>query len=560
MRAIHRGVLLLALLGAGLAAVAAPAPGAEAGPGGGEAAALQALEACRESYERQSFDEARELAVRAEEVYRAMLEERPDAVAAHVGIARAQMECRIGAASMMEQMSLMGSIEKHLARVLEIDPEHGEARLLYAALLYNVPPFLGRSDDAISHLEILLGSDDGPRTPDVYLMLGDLYLRGGETEKAVDVWRRGAERFPDSAALRQRLQDAAPSPAQGERQGVESHGQDPATQELGTQDLAARLRARTRAEVGRPEVVGLAAAVVLDGETLLLDAFGLADVENRVPLTTAAVFRLGSISKQLTAAVILELEAEGRLSVDDRLAAWLPAEHRRAAGEVRLHHLLSHTSGLPPEAVEGPDWIAASLAAPRLGRPGERYAYSNLGYGLLGRVAERAGGKPWRELLQETLLTPLGLEHTLLCDRREIIPHRAAGYVWQGDRLLNAAPVRPTPTLFAAGLVCSTVEDLVAWQLALHGGRVLDPARYRRMVTPPAVSAAEGTTYAFGLRVHAPRGRRVIRHSGGISGFLSELAYYPDEELVVAVLTNSQNSDPRTLGFELADLVLGADG
>jgi CubicO group peptidase (beta-lactamase class C family) len=122
--------------------------------------------------------------------------------------------------------------------------------------------------------------------------------------------------------------------------------------------------------------------------------------------------------------------------------------------------------------------------------------------------------------------------------------------------MVHAPIVEGSPALLWAGGLCSTVEDLLRWQRALHGGALLAAASSQAMTSPPRLEGQETTTYAYGLRVHAPRGRRVYQHSGGIDGFLAEAAYYPAEELSIVVLMNSDGGDPRSLGFELAEIVL----
>ena len=512
----------------------------------GLAAGTSALERCREAARRQSWEEAAVLAGEAEEAFAGVAAGSPDHVAARVGAAQALMECRIEAAPMMEKVALMQAIEEQLAAALAADPDHWEARYVYGAFLYHVPPFLNRTDDAIVHLERLVAGEDtvgASRSPEPYRMLGDLYRRRDRAADARAAWRKGLDRHPGAADLQERLraaeEAAAPAPAS-----------TPSPPEA---VLEERLRRRLETEVARPEVAGMAVGVVRRGDPLLVEGFGFADLENEVPATPRTVFRIGSITKQFTAAAVLRLAEEERLDLDDPVSRWLPEAAR--AGEVRLHHLLSHTAGLPRDPVGSSTWIADSLAAPRLGAPGERYGYSNVGYGLLGLVVERASGTSWPAYLEAAFFGPLGMTATRPCDPREIIPRRAEGYTWLGDRLFNDDPLRYGPALMASGGLCSTLEDLLRWQSALHGGPLLAPESYRRMTTPPGVAAPEGTTYGFGVRVDAPRGSKVIHHSGGISGFLSELAWYPGEELAVAVLTNSEATDPRGLGFDLADLV-----
>lgn len=534
-------------------------------PSGADQDALEAgrraLEQCTAAAERQSSIEAATQAQVAEESFATLLDVDPANLEARLGIVRTLLQCRIEAAPMMEKMELLQRIESELSQVLAVAPDHWEAHFLYGTLLYNVPPFLGRTEDAIDHFEALIEMEDesrGPVAPEPYLFLGDLYRRQGSEKQAVEIWRRGRERFPREAGFDERL--ATPADSQATESSVSEHTAAPPPSRADaakppTDALRAALRGLIEREIARPEVPGLAVAVARHGEPLLREGGGMADVENEVLMTADSVVRIGSLTKQFTAVAVLRLAEQGTLAVDDPLARWLEARPSEAVEGVTLRHLLNHTSGLPQDPVEGGDWIADSLAAPRVGAPGERYAYSNLGYALLGRVLEAASGERFDRLLEDEVLSPAGLEATALCDERAIVPRRAQGYTWRGNRLLNDDPVRPSTALTYAGGLCSTVRDLLTWQLALHGGQVLSPAGYRTMLAVPTVADPAGTTYAAGLRIEAPREHQVIHHSGAISGFLSELAYYPQAELAIAVIANSEAADPRALGYEIAAML-----
>jgi CubicO group peptidase (beta-lactamase class C family) len=516
--------------------------------------AERALAGCRTAVERESADEAAELAARAEEAFERALASDP--VRSHLGLARTLLECRIEAAPMLEKAVLMQRIEHHLGAVLERDPDHLEARFLYGALLWGAPPFLGRTDDAIGHFETLLEGAESrgeTATAEAYLYLGDLYARKDRREDARATWERGRKLYPRVDAFEERLATEPPDAAEPPSKPTSAPGAAGSEESRGAGSQAIRLR--LEAEVARPEIPGLAVALARGEEVLLLEGFGLADLENGVAMTPDSVVRIGSISKQFAAATALRLVEEGALDVDGAAARWLP-EQRRALAGITVRHLLNHTAGLPQDAVGAADWLERSLAEPRVGEPGERYAYSNLGYALLGRILEAAGGEAYPALLERLVLGRAGLRATRPCDERAIVPHRAQGYAWRGDRLLNDDPVLATPSLLYAGGLCSTARDLLRWQRALHGGEVLGADAYALLVEIPGVRDPAGTTYAAGLRVHAPRGRRVLQHSGGITGFLTEVAYYPATRLAIVVLTNSDAASPRALGFELAEMTL----
>lgn len=542
---------------AALALAATPVVAADSLAMGGEA-----LEQCRDATRRGSPAEAREAADRAEGHYAELLESESSNLAARVGRARVLLECRMAPAVMMERAVLMQRIEADLDAALALDARHWEARFLLATLLYNVPPFLGRRDDAVRHLETLIEQQElvgAPTVAEPYVMLGDLLEQRGDAERAREVWQHGARLYPESEALRERIARSA-VPAATPTGTAQESGPATVDPSAAREGVVERLVARLEREASRPQIAGLSVGIEQRGERILVRGFGLAELEHGVPATAQSVYRVGSITKQFTAAAVLLLAEEGALALDDGVAQWLPAQLRPRVAGIELRHLLSHTSGLTPDPVVAADWLRDGLERSRVGAPGERYAYSNFGYALLGLAIEAATSRPWEAVLEERLWSPAGMGSTGLCRRDEIVPHRARGYAWQGDRMLHAPAVEESPALHWAGGLCSTAEDLLRWQRALHGGELLSDASHQAMTSPPRLEGAEGTTYAFGLRVHAPRGRRVYQHSGGIDGFLAEAAYYPAEKLSIVVLMNSDGGDPRALAFELAEIVLATDG
>lgn len=531
--------LLLGLITAP-AGAAVLAPGA-ASPDAHLARGRTALTACAEALERRSEAEAAALADEAEAAFE---DARPgDPLAADLGLAKTLLQCRIEPAPMMEKVALTGRIEAHLQAVLALDPDHREGHFLYGVLLYHLPPFLGRTDDAIGHLSRVLELGPGAPPP-AYLYLGELHQRAGRPGRAQEVWRAGATAHPEDPALAERLAPAAEPPEPPGSPGTAVAPPPAAGPEGRLRDLAAA--------VPSPAVPGVAVGLARGDEVLLLDGFGLADVENRVPMTADHVLRIGSVSKQFAAVLALRLAEAGRLSVDDPVARWLPG-HGDALEGIRVRHLLTHTSGLPRDATGTARWLEESLALGRSGAPGERYEYSNLGYALLGRVAEAAGGAPHTRLLEDWVLEPAGLAATAPCDERAVVPRRAQGYAWRGGALHNDDRLAETPELSFAGGLCSTARDLLRWLQVLHGGGFLSAESYRQLVTPPGVSDPAGTTYAAGLQTVDAAGRPALRHSGAVSGFVAETVYRPEARLAVVVLANGEAADPRRTAAELLD-------
>ncbi len=311
---------------------------------------------------------------------------------------------------------------------------------------------------------------------------------------------------------------------------------------------------------------GTSVGVVRGSDTLVLKGFGLANVEDSVPATASTVYRIGSITKQFTAAAILRLVEQGKVQLDAPVSTYLP-KFPREDGRVTVRQLLTHTSGLPnyTELPEFADVRRADLADGQLvalfgGRPldfppGTRWHYSNSGYYTLGLVLQQLGGVPYAVYLDQTILKPMGLEHTLYCGVEPLIPHRAAGYSVTSDEVVNASYLS-MHLPGAAGALCSTVGDLLRWQQALVGGRVVRPETYREMTTPAALRDGTHPTYGFALGLYTLHGHTAVEHSGGINGFSADLAYYPTDSLSVVVLMNSDGGDASLLARRIAELVM----
>ncbi len=305
------------------------------------------------------------------------------------------------------------------------------------------------------------------------------------------------------------------------------------------------------AAVAEHRTAGVSVAVVKNGRTVLAKGYGFADLENDVPATAETVFRIGSITKQFTSAAIMKLMEQGKLSLDDTLQKFLP-NFPAQGNRVTVRHLLNHTSGIKSYTSLGPKWargvrldlapdslIALFANEPFDFKPGNAWSYDNSGYFLLGMIIEKLSGKTYGQYVQDELFTPLGLKSTIYCDQAPLIKHRAQGYALRPDgKFINAEPLSMTQP-YAAGSLCSTVNDLAAWTLALSSGKVVSPASYKLMSTPGTLNDGKPLTYGFGLGTGVLGGHRQVSHNGGINGFISELHHYPDDSLVTVVLTNT---------------------
>jgi len=304
-----------------------------------------------------------------------------------------------------------------------------------------------------------------------------------------------------------------------------------------------------------------AVLVAKDGVPVLEKGYGLANVELAVPNTPQMKFLIGSVTKQFTAAAILRLQEQGKLAVDDPLTRHLPSYPRDPGDRITIHHLLSHTSGLgnytddaalmARRTVDLPvaDLVATFQDQPLLFEPGTAWQYSNSGYVLLGLIVEAASGRTYEEFLQEQFFAPLGMSGTGYAHNDAILPLRACGYALAGDTLVNATRIAMTLP-YAAGALYSTVGDLLLWDQALHGDRVLTADSRRQLFTPVRQD------YGYGWMMLERAGHRLIFHSGGIDGFTSHLARYPDDGLTIVVLCNNQSVDASGIGFALAAIML----
>ncbi|HSM05899.1 MAG TPA: alpha/beta fold hydrolase, partial [Longimicrobiales bacterium] len=339
--------------------------------------------------------------------------------------------------------------------------------------------------------------------------------------------------------------------------------QDPA-------DLAQQLAAIAAAPVEAGQVAGVAAAVVRGTDTLLFMSHGAADLELGAPLPLDAVFMVGSVTKTVTAAAILQLVDAGRVGLDESLDTYLP-DYPLQGRTVTLRNLLNHTSGIPGytemTAYRGLQWrslprdslLTLVSGQPFEFEPGTAMSYSNTGYFLLGRVIEAVTGLSYAEVLERNLFGPLGMDRSRYCSDSELMEGRVTGYSRGPDAALRRADPVDHTWPYAAGSVCATVGDLMMFSTALHGGEILSPTGYRAMTHPDTLAGGHALRYGLGLFLETDaRGRPMIHHSGAIEGFLSEMRYYPEDDLHVVVLMNTLGvARPEAVATALADRVLG---
>lgn len=304
-----------------------------------------------------------------------------------------------------------------------------------------------------------------------------------------------------------------------------------------------------------------AAAVARDGRILFARGYGMANFEWSIPNAPDTKFRLGSITKQFTAMAVLLLEQQGRLKVDDPVCAHLP-ECPEAWKPITLHHLLTHTSGIPnftsfpdyPKLMPLPSPPAETFKRfrdkPLEFPPGTKWRYSNSGYVLLGWVIERTAGVSYEAFVKKNIFEPLGMADTGYDWSAAILPKRAAGYSNEGA-VMRKADYIDMSIPHAAGSLYSTALDLVKWDEALRAGKLLTPANYKRYFEPVM------DNYAYGWMHRTVDGVRMIGHGGGINGFSTMILRVPEEKLVAVALANVLPSDAGKVAQDLILLALG---
>jgi CubicO group peptidase (beta-lactamase class C family) len=288
--------------------------------------------------------------------------------------------------------------------------------------------------------------------------------------------------------------------------------------------------------------------VARDGEVLLSEGYGSANLEWNIPNSPATKFRLGSITKQFTAAAILLLEERGKLALDDPLEKHL-ADAPAAWDAVTIYHVLTHTAGIP-SFTSFPEYMTLKLSPSPVEKtvrlfwdkplefaPGERMSYSNSGYVLLGYLIEQVSGQSYATFLRDNIFTPLGMTNSGYDTNAAILPERAAGYTSGPNGIVNTAYIDMSIP-HAAGALYSTTEDLLRWTQGLFGGKSLSAASVEKMTTPFK------NAYALGVTVMTQNGRTVISHSGGIEGFNTSMAYFPETKVTVVALGNLNGSAP----------------
>jgi CubicO group peptidase (beta-lactamase class C family) len=323
----------------------------------------------------------------------------------------------------------------------------------------------------------------------------------------------------------------------------------------------------------RPDSPGCALGIYRDGQTVYKRGYGMANLNDDIPITPATVFHVASMSKQFTAASILLLAQEGKLSLDDDVHKYIP-ELPDFGERITLRHLLHHTSGIRDQ------WSLLGLAGWRYSqdlitdddvmsvlvrqralnfKPGEKYMYSNSGFTLLALIVKRVSGMSLREFTTKNIFEPLGMTHThFRDDHEEIVKHDALGYEQDG----KDKPFRMNLTNFdttGATSLHTTVEDLQLWDENFYQPRVGGPQFIQQMLERGKLNSGVLQDYASGLVIGEYRGLPTVDHGGADAGYRSDFIRFPQQHFSTAVLCNFADTNPSALARQVADIVLAGD-
>jgi len=317
-----------------------------------------------------------------------------------------------------------------------------------------------------------------------------------------------------------------------------------------------------------PGEPGAAVIVVKDGKTLLRKGYGMADMELGVKVEPDMVFRLGSITKQFTAAAILILAEQGKLSLSDELTKFFP-EYPTKGQKITVEHLLTHTSGIK-SYTSLPTWLplwrkdmtVAELIdlfrnEPMDFAPGEQWAYNNSGYILLGAIIEKLSGQTYEQFVRKHIFEPLGMKHSFYGSARRLIPRRVPGYTKNREGAIENAEYISMTQPYAAGSLLSNIDDLALWDAALYGDGLLKKASVERAFTPFVLKDGTSTGYGLGWAKWDYEGRPVVEHGGGIHGFSTSAIRMPEDRVFVAILTNRDFQTSDEVALRVAALAAG---
>ena len=309
------------------------------------------------------------------------------------------------------------------------------------------------------------------------------------------------------------------------------------------------------------------ALVAENGKIIYKNGYGLANMEWGIRNTPETRFRLGSITKQFTALLTLQLVEQGKIKLDAKISDYLPDYRQDVGKQVTIHHLLTHTSGIPsytglPNFFENvsrnpykvDEFVKKYASGDLQFEPGAKYVYNNSGYFLLGAIIERVTGKAYEQVLKEKIFDPVGMKNTGYDHHDPLIQKRASGYLATPDGYRNA-PYLDMSIPYAAGSMYSTVEDLYLWDQALYTDKLISAQSKELMFKPFLENYAYGFVVTNASFKHKDQPVQVIRHGGGINGFSTILERFTKDKNLIVILDNTSSRNVERLSETIAKIL-----
>jgi CubicO group peptidase (beta-lactamase class C family) len=311
------------------------------------------------------------------------------------------------------------------------------------------------------------------------------------------------------------------------------------------------------------QIAGGAVLVYQKGKLLLKKSYGYASLELSAPMPSDGIFEIGSVTKQFTAAAILKLVEDKKLSLNDDFTKYL--EFDAKGRKITIAQLLDHTSGLAQAPTgkdeftqmtfdEFPHRLTVGLVEPKdfLHEPGEALIYNNVAFVFLGLIIENVTGKTYEDYLKEVFFEPLNMKSTFFTSNTKVTKNKVYGYNYDPDGLQQKNYLN-SYIPYSAGSLSSSTEDLLIWTQALHGGKVLSETMYQSLIIPGKLNDSTPVSYAKGLANFNNHGHKEISHGGSIAGFSAFVQFYPDDDLYIICLINTigPRKTGRFFGYEM---------
>ena len=316
-------------------------------------------------------------------------------------------------------------------------------------------------------------------------------------------------------------------------------------------------------EMRRQQSPGFGVAVIKGDRVLMAKGYGVANIEQQIPVTAETMFESGSVGKMFTAAGIMALVEEHRVALDSSVRHYVPEAPTSWQG-ITIRHLLSHTSGIPDYTSDAIDYrrdyteaqlASMAFALPLEFPPGARWNYSNTGYVMLGMIISRITGAPYWQYLRSRIFTPAGMSTVRVISESDIVPHRASGYLPDGTGFVHQNWVSPTLNTTADGSLLISVRDFVAWNAVVRNRRVLSNESWAQLFTPIRLTSGRTHPYGFGWFLDSLNGQRVVQHGGSWQGFRNQFTRFEGSDLTVVVLSNSGAVLPDVVASRIAAAV-----